>query len=122
VNAAQRALGEIVLDHLIHHPEQHDQSTFGYRDECGTRACVAGWTIVFAQQQSLLEINWGSSAKGILSAVRMPDGEFFDPFDAAQELLGLDDDEACNLFYYGAREPDARAYLRRLLDGAPVPS
>ena len=123
MNAEQRALGEIVLDHLIHHPEQHDQDIFGYRDECGTRGCVAGWTILFAQLSEGLEIQWGSGGMGVLSTVRMPGvGEWLDPFEAAQKLLGLDDADAAALFYYRQDEPDARAYLRRLLDAAPVPS
>lgn len=121
MNAEQRALGEIVLDHLIQHPEQHDQTSFGWRDECGTTACVAGWTIIFAEQQGM-QINWGPNGGiGVLSTVHMPDGNCLVPFVAAWKLLGLEYDQAERLFY-GMDEDQARAYLRELLDAAPVPS
>jgi hypothetical protein len=36
-----RALGEAVIDHVLTHPEQHDQRAVS----CGTSACLAGWTV-----------------------------------------------------------------------------
>jgi hypothetical protein len=41
-----RALGEAVIEHVLTHPEQHDQST--EISECGTSGCIVGWVNVFA--------------------------------------------------------------------------
>jgi hypothetical protein len=40
-------LGRKVLDHVTAHREQFDMSEWGYNDpECGTKACLAGWTLL----------------------------------------------------------------------------
>lgn len=35
-----------VRDHIVAHPEQHDQATWAEKTECGTTACVAGWALI----------------------------------------------------------------------------
>jgi hypothetical protein len=42
-----KALGEAVLDVIESYPEKHDQGSvvFDWGEECGTTACIAGWTI-----------------------------------------------------------------------------
>ena len=40
-------LGRKVLDHVTAHREQFDMRDWGYNDpECGTKACLAGWTLL----------------------------------------------------------------------------
>ena len=41
-------LARQVLQHLIAHPEQHDQSHWGKRTKCGTVACIAGTTLLLS--------------------------------------------------------------------------
>lgn len=126
MNAAQRALGAIVLDHLIHHPELHNQNHFGVRnDDCGTTACVAGWTVLLAAPQGVT-VEWvrrHSLPELVMSSVNIPWLEQRFPVDeAAGLLLGLDYDEGYELFYEYSTEAEARAYLRQLLDAASVPA
>ena len=41
------AAGRVVLDHVVEHREQLDMGDYGSVDpECGTIACLAGWTLL----------------------------------------------------------------------------
>lgn len=33
----------LVIEHVIRHPEEYDQSTWRGRGTCGTTRCIAGW-------------------------------------------------------------------------------
>lgn len=81
-------LAERARDFITRYPERHDQGTWWSDADldpskhCGTTACIAGWVIV-AQGRTLAEL---------IDAT-------MDPAWEAQEALGLDDDEAADLFY-----------------------
>lgn len=38
----------LVLEHVIKHPAEYSQSTWGKRTGCGTTRCIAGWLAHFA--------------------------------------------------------------------------
>ncbi len=47
------------LEHITAHPEEHIQSTWALKRDCGTACCLAGWAVQFAGH----EIDW---SRGIL--------------------------------------------------------
>lgn len=99
-----------VLDYIEAHPEQHDQDEFLHAsrelDElfdrrefvpvttdvviqhCGTTACFAGWTALLSGKTLHASGN-----------VRDDDGRTIDIERAAADLLGIDQEAACDLFY-----------------------
>jgi hypothetical protein len=70
-----RELAEKVLDHVTKHPERHYQGTWA-RDrenifddnpaynECGTQACLAGWTVLLSSS-----MKQGKSAEALMAEV-----------------------------------------------------
>lgn len=78
-----------VLEHLIAHPEEHNQDFFGVQTPCGTRGCIAGTAVMMHPEG---ELQW---CDGIMRDTR---GGFDFP-EQAQEFLGLSDRDAHDLFY-----------------------
>lgn len=70
-------------------PEKHDQSFWARRSDCGTVACLAGNTVI----RSGIRLGWNDRRSATVTvggqAIR----------EAAQDLLGLSEDEANYLFY-----------------------
>lgn len=83
------------LEHITAHPEEWDQAVWmrqSGRTECGTAGCVAGWAVTFAGHTLDFEsavIFWGE-------AQYLDDGREIE--QAAQDELGLTDDQADRLF------------------------
>lgn len=98
----QLALAKRVSAHLHAHPEQHDQYEYYTETECGTTACVAGWTAIL---------------DGADPIRRSYDeyGRAFSISEYSQEALGLDDDEANALFHEIMDPVRARTYLEELI-------
>lgn len=83
-----------VLEHLIAHPEEHEQAHIGQRNRCGTTACIAGTAVLM---DSASTVTWGSD--GHMNIVQV-DGEGAEVASKrAQKLLGLDEDDAHHLFF-----------------------
>lgn len=82
-----QAMAQRVLDYIHEHPEQHDQKQFfGASYDCGTTMCIAG-TALFLEY-------------GIQSDSAFYQRDFGLTFtDVAGPLLGLDENEADDLFY-----------------------
>lgn len=81
-----------VLDHILAHPEQHDQGI--WMNECGTVACLAGWTCLLAGDQPVCRPLWTD-----YMAVRVGDTHRLRKIRGrAKELLGIDDLQADYLF------------------------
>lgn len=50
--AINTELLERVMQHILDHPEQHDQTSWGHKEpHCGTAACFAGWTVILAGER-----------------------------------------------------------------------
>lgn len=99
-----------VLEHLLAHPEEHNQATFGLRSACGTAACIAGTTLL---QDPHAEIYWGRDMNGTALMVDGVDSRNAEALDAkAADLLGLSSRDARDLFY----EYDNKIALRKLGD------
>lgn len=106
----QLELGTKVLEHIQQHPEQHDNGSWFseegdeyHREGCGTTRCVAGWTLHFAGYQMRC------SAGNPMQIRRTPE-EQWEPVSGTQfaarasDLLGLDSDDADDMFQSGDEE------------------
>lgn len=84
-----------VGDHIAAFPTSYNQTAIIETEpgvECGTVACVAGWTAQLASETSQFN----------LSALTMMIGDYhYDILDGARSLLGLDKSEAMLLFSGG---------------------
>lgn len=89
-------LARKVLEHLLAHPEEHDQSYFGVQKSCGTTACIAGTAILMDSQS---KVAWEPCSQGIQMQCVAIDGEFVSIDDRAAELLGLSLVDSTRLFY-----------------------
>lgn len=106
-----------VLDHIVAHPDEHDQSLWATRrfdqrgNVCGTRYCFAGHTVVMGMEQGeqLIwhpqtwravpyqdELQVASSGAVDLNST---DGRIRLIASRAQELLGLTQQESERLFF-----------------------
>jgi hypothetical protein len=123
-------LGHAVMRQVIAHPEQHDQGSFfssatvaeyaataevrawaqsGDHLDCGTTACVAGWTTLLHGDRVLnhMVVQPIEGGQSIWADVR------------AAELLGLTNNEAWHLFYECQRKDTALAYMVELFGPLP---
>lgn len=74
----------------------HYQGAFYEKDDCGTTACLAGWTGVLEGAVPLFINGVG----GTTHTVRTTDGREMDVEFYAAEVLGLTRDERRDLFYH----------------------
>lgn len=90
-----------LADHLETHPNSHDQAVFAERNSCGTVHCAAGWTVVLAGWP----LFWVKAAASTEVANKTYNDGRFLPVDlAAQQILGLTDEQANSIFYdFGPR-------------------
>lgn len=102
-----------VLEHLVAHPEEHEQTYWGYRGSaCGTKACIAGTTVLMDSQTTVL---W--SHNGDLAGSVGVNNQYMGLADRAAQLLGLNREDAHNLFYNGSNS-DALAQLESYITAA----
>lgn len=119
MNERNDALLRKVGDYIAAEPHRYRQGEWYDEDECGTTACVAGWTVVLHDGD-------------------VPRTECGTPYDPgidryAQEYLGIDDETAEELFnpcwrpagyrhnHSHARDAElVRDALYRLADGASI--
>lgn len=96
----------LLRDYLWAHPEEHNQTSWARKSSCGTTRCLAGTAAFLAGK----EIDWSRGAvlagTGITVTARTTDGLWIE--EVAQEWLGLDPEEANELFFrmdeYGSLE------------------
>jgi hypothetical protein len=117
-----------VRDHVVAHPDQHDQGEWfidinGYEkpcvigSECGTAACVAGWTVLLNGDQPI-KMAFPDHGYTSASSVALINGGVMDIDDRAQQILGLTDDQAQELFYDISTPQRAVDYLNDLIASA----
>lgn len=104
-------LAQRVLDQIDAHPELHSQSSFKSNTECGTRHCIAGWTLELADTH----YHWESWQ---CDAVR-EDGKEVEIDTEAAELLGIPPEEAYQLFY-DFEDEHAIATFRKMVQDARI--
>lgn len=102
------------LEWVQAHPDSHNQGVWARRTECGTAACLAGWTVVLAD----IALDWDGDG-----ACETADGELIS--DVAQNLLGLEDYYADWLFGGGNTLDDLWRIAEEITHGAvrrPTPT
>jgi hypothetical protein len=111
---------EKTMQHILDHPEKHDQNYWFTQTECGTAACFAGWACLL----SGYEVNWSSEdAYTNLSGTRRTwgvtgsDGEESDAIGSAQELLGLTSQESNTLFCSDNSREALQLMVKDLVNG-----
>lgn len=98
-----KELAQKILDQITEHPETHDQDTWeNVFGECGTTYCIAGWAVAFNARSTEDRSTYQAR---ILLADEL--GLTAHWSTLGQELLGLDDQEAEDLFYSGTEEAPA---------------
>lgn len=76
-----------VLDHIDAHPESWDQADWGRKNDCGTRACFAGWAVLLAGGEVQAD------STGRWTTVTVEGQTFHSIRNAAMLVLGIEDDE-----------------------------
>jgi hypothetical protein len=104
---ANQELAKQVLDHILAHPEQHDQGWWGRVRDCGTTMCIAGWTCELAGET----LAWESTNAGGATWYTA-DGAYIPSRAAA--LLDLNTHETDMLFFTG--KDTALRNLKHLAD------
>lgn len=106
---------DALLAHLREHPEEHDQSLYGHKTECGTTACAAGTAgLLFAPER----VTWAQlkiDPPGSLTLVtteRLSYGAYFGVGELARELLDLTPDDSDAIFHDCANLGEIEVYVK----------
>lgn len=107
-----KELAQKILDQITEHPETHDQDTWvNSSGECGTTYCIAGWAVALNALESdsspRLDVTRARLSREL--SIRFPTWSLL-----AEELLGLGDAEAEELFFADTEEAPAK--LAELFD------
>lgn len=111
-------LMEKVLQHVEARPEKLDMNTWisGVLPEgtapgdtmCGATCCIAGWALMLSPENTVV-----TSDMGYVKGIRFPNGEYVDrdgpTYDWGKmgaKALGLDEDQASDIFYRSCTLPD----------------
>lgn len=93
-----------VMCHAVHHPDEINLGSWGIQYECGTVACIATWTVIFAGY----EIDWDYGDR-IVTGERI--------CDVAARELRIDDEDADDLFFCASLN-EAWRIVETITDGA----
>lgn len=114
---------ERVMRHILDHPEEHNQNSWGHRTQCGTAACFAGWTLLLTGQGEFLPCRLATEENGEWTPT---DGEYLwikgddgegDISDHAAGLLGLKEWEANRMFAPSNTRPMLELMVKDLVAG-----
>lgn len=81
----ERVTAEELKECLRQHPSEFSMGTWGCKTECGTTACIAGWTLILAGYEIVPESNMSSRFVGNEIVEDIP--------SKAAELLGIEPDK-----------------------------
>lgn len=113
------------MRHIMDHPETHLQGVWTTEIQCGTAACMAGWTCLLsgyeiAEYANLpVPMGWGG-AHGLVpsySRVTKDGGSAVPVRSTAANLLGLTPDEAETLFSGANTAPMLQLMVNDLVNG-----
>lgn len=90
-----KELAKKILTKIEENPEQHDQTHWSSKTECGTTCCVAGWACILSGYEPVFE----GPGKFEISSMVQKDGQHFRIPKKATDLLGLTWEESEELFY-----------------------
>lgn len=101
------------MDHILAFPDLHKQLHWASVTDCGTAYCFAGWACVLsglAADQKELE--------AYMFTCRLSDGESIE--EKAQELLGIDDYTASELFFGRNSTADLKHYVDEIAEHGAI--
>jgi hypothetical protein len=102
-----------VLDHIDAHPEQHNQRVWiEDRGDCGTAACMAGWTCLLSGDQPRFHGDGDPEAEFVIHA-GVTRGDYIP--DRAAELLGMKPDGGAQTGFRLFEPSNTREDLGRLV-------
>lgn len=117
----QRLMWGMIADAIEAHPELYDQSQWGVERDCGTAACLAGWACALAGYRPTVRVPRYSKPYFSWDLVNpqplkpWSHRESVEAGTAAEDLLGLNPDEAAQAFESGTEwTPED---LRRIASG-----
>jgi len=105
-----KELIERTMQHIVDHPEEHDQATWIGNLTCGTVACFAGWALMLDGVSAEDILNWSHAAPRyslVGSRAR----------EVATEHLGLTIDEAGRLFQASNTRDMLQLMVKDLING-----
>lgn len=110
-------LANLVLKEIKAHPDEWEQNSWAYRNECGTAYCFAGWAVKIARPDAVFQWRNDSHVLGVGHASTVEVGGDRFPVtlpiqDFAQQLLELNSLQATVLFAGGNHLDD----LERIVD------
>lgn len=97
-----RELIEKTIQHIVDHPEQHNQGAVF--NECGTPACFVGWAMHFS----------GLDAKEYYREIEG------DSIEWASENLGINIEDACTIFSSHNTIPMLQLMVKDVLNETPL--
>ena len=101
-------------------PKSLDMNDWGRKSECGTTMCVAGWAVALSHEPT--DLDWTVSGYGLpdrLTGVYTRSGwesGWESIANRAEELLGLDEDTAYELFHHST-DDEAREIVEEYASG-----
>lgn len=96
-----------VLEYLETNPEKHEQGCWAWSDaatvaeatyDCGTVACMAGWTVLLADVGRWLHMTCCDECAATLELQAVIDGDTYDVAEGAERLLGLTSRQGDQMF------------------------
>lgn len=100
------------LDYIAAHPDEHDQGDWGEKTDCGTTRCMAGTAIHVTLGCKML-FSESDDGWGVAYSAQDAQGRHRYISELAQELLGVDDEQAEDLFYEACTLEDLYAYAEK---------
>lgn len=109
-----------VMEHITTHPEEYDQREYAVRSDCGTSHCIAGWALALSGREftyrrlqswdhrTAADFGWAAQV-GILGDCS--------EHDEAAKALGLEDDDAAEMFHEDQTLSGVWECVERVTDG-----
>lgn len=103
-----------VRDHIVAHPEEHNQGTWGEKVGCGTVACAAGWTVLLGDERVRKVFELNKDLDDLNEACALVTDQSVD--ERATELLGMGSWITYILFYGSFTRSGALAVIDKLIE------
>jgi hypothetical protein len=105
-----------VLDHIRENQDQHDQSSWARKTDCGSSFCFAGWTVQLSDYEIVWNQRFQQEGADFCTA---PGGDYFYSIEhVAQSLLGLDILQKQALFFTSQTFDDVESVVKDIANEA----
>lgn len=90
---------EAILNIIKNHPEKHYQGNWGRKTDCGTTACIAGWAGILTDTAHFETLGKTVAGEPMITLTIKPEYPAETFVSLGEELLGIDWEDASELFY-----------------------